>query len=407
MTSRLDILVTPVPWAGHVNPTLAVTKELVRRGHRVTYALPEQWRPVVRAVGATLLPIAPVDSLDDPAEDALTRFALTPPRLTRHAVSVLPQILSQVTVRTPDLLAYDVLCVWGRLLATVLPSPAAVLHTTFATNEHVSYVDPALHYRGLGDRLASAMAGYSADIATLSRAHGTPRVTVQDLLSPREAVEIVFCLPSYQPAVATFGERHRFVGPSLRPAAAGPPGGNPFPGALDAARRHPRSLFVSGGTRNPEWPGLVELCAEAFGDGRWEVAVAAPPPARPVDVPTLHVRDTFPQVEILRQAAGLVTHGGMNSLMEAAVHGVPVLVVPRVPEQAVNAATIAGLGVGLTADPATLTPQSLRAAVDCLVEDQAIQRAVAEMRLQAVAAGGPGAAADALEDRVAAGGVQA
>ena len=42
-----------VPGYGHVNATLAVAKELVRRGERVIYYLTEEFRPAIEATGAT------------------------------------------------------------------------------------------------------------------------------------------------------------------------------------------------------------------------------------------------------------------------------------------------------------------------------------------------------------------
>lgn len=45
-----------LPAAGHVNPTLPVVAELVRRGHRVTYATSAKYADAVESVGAVFLP---------------------------------------------------------------------------------------------------------------------------------------------------------------------------------------------------------------------------------------------------------------------------------------------------------------------------------------------------------------
>ena len=47
-----------LPAAGHVNPTLSVARELVARGHRVTYALSENYRDRVLDTGAEFVPYA-------------------------------------------------------------------------------------------------------------------------------------------------------------------------------------------------------------------------------------------------------------------------------------------------------------------------------------------------------------
>ncbi len=45
-----------MPARGHVNPTLAVVQELVRRGQEVSYYLTEEFRNVVQATGAVFQP---------------------------------------------------------------------------------------------------------------------------------------------------------------------------------------------------------------------------------------------------------------------------------------------------------------------------------------------------------------
>ena len=45
-----------MPARGHVNPTLAVAQELVRRGQAVSYYLTEEFRDVVEATGAVFQP---------------------------------------------------------------------------------------------------------------------------------------------------------------------------------------------------------------------------------------------------------------------------------------------------------------------------------------------------------------
>ncbi len=50
---------------------------------------------------------------------------------------------------------------------------------------------------------------------------------------------------------------------------------------------------------------------------------------------------TAPQLAVLKQADVFVTHGGMNSVSEALVHGVPMVVVPFISDQLTNAQRIA------------------------------------------------------------------
>ena len=49
------ILFNPLPAYGHVTPTLAVVRELIERGHKVTFATTEEHADAVAATGAVPL----------------------------------------------------------------------------------------------------------------------------------------------------------------------------------------------------------------------------------------------------------------------------------------------------------------------------------------------------------------
>jgi len=48
-------LVFSVPAHGHINPSLPLVKELVGRGHEITYFTTEDYRPRVEATGGTVV----------------------------------------------------------------------------------------------------------------------------------------------------------------------------------------------------------------------------------------------------------------------------------------------------------------------------------------------------------------
>jgi len=49
------ILMLNIPMHGHVNPTIALTKELVERGHDVTYFINEEFRKKIAPTGANVI----------------------------------------------------------------------------------------------------------------------------------------------------------------------------------------------------------------------------------------------------------------------------------------------------------------------------------------------------------------
>jgi MGT family glycosyltransferase len=101
-----------------------------------------------------------------------------------------------------------------------------------------------------------------------------------------------------------------------------------------------------------------------------------------------------PHAPILDRAACAITHGGMGATQKALARGVPVCVVPFGRDQLEVARRVEVAGAGTRLPAPRLRPDRLRAAVR-----EAISRRDGAARVAAGyrAAGGPPAAADALE----------
>lgn len=49
------IIIINLPDRGHVNPTIALTKEMALRGHKITYLITEEFREIITATGASVI----------------------------------------------------------------------------------------------------------------------------------------------------------------------------------------------------------------------------------------------------------------------------------------------------------------------------------------------------------------
>jgi MGT family glycosyltransferase len=155
-------------------------------------------------------------------------------------------------------------------------------------------------------------------------------------------------------------------------------------------------------TSSSEFQGDARLVQTALDALRGEpVFVVATVPAGDLGalrVPAnARVERFVPHRPVLERAAVAVTHGGMGVTQKALAHGVPVCAVPFGRDQFEVARRVEVAGAGTRLPAKRLTPerlrQKVRQAMDC--GDGARQVAAGY-----VAAGGPSAAADAIERRV-------
>jgi UDP:flavonoid glycosyltransferase YjiC (YdhE family) len=94
------------------------------------------------------------------------------------------------------------------------------------------------------------------------------------------------------------------------------------------------------------------------------------------------VASFVPQASVLNRARVVVSHGGSGSVIGAAAHGVPSVVLPMGADQPHNARRVEALGVGLALDPWTVTGGQVAEAVAGLLDDDRCAERADRLRRQ-------------------------
>ena len=197
---------------GHVNPTLAFTTELVRRGHDVLYFAPEEFRTVVERTGARFHPYS-TNFVTPKGADFKNRMTSMPRRWIEDFESTFTLLLDALASERPDVLVYDFVSLPGRAIASVTGTPAVKFFTTYASNEHFDLLQTA--FRSGGPILPEDIAYFDTEIAQLAARHGFPAFGFDDIMRHAEPQNLAFMPQSFQPDGETFGSAFAFVGPCI------------------------------------------------------------------------------------------------------------------------------------------------------------------------------------------------
>jgi MGT family glycosyltransferase len=377
------------PAFGHVNPNLAVVQELVRRGHRVTCTTTDHLAPAIEASGAEPVRYASVfgDYYTSPyTPETLKGEAL---RSLREAIALAGSVEERYADDLPDVVVYDFLAWGGRFFAARHRLPAIRLFPSHGANETFAVYE-RFPVAEMTDPLVM-------DMLTELQAHlpsvGLPEKTAMEFLTEIEDLGIVFLPREFQYEGDTFDERFVFAGPCLGDRSA-------FQGTWQPRTDRP-VLLISLGTVATGWPEFFPMAVEAFRDSAYEVVMAVGDHVDPDafgDLPDhFRISRRVPQLDVLRHAGVFLTHGGMNSTMEALHHGVPVVVVPQMNEQRANGLRVEELGLGRLLSVADATVESLRENVAGVHADQGVKDRVDALRARMHRVDGPTVAADAIE----------
>ncbi len=420
----MTLLVVSPDYASHARPLIALATEWKARGERVVVATGPAVAPLVADAGLeyTRLALGRGSNAaiarpgDQPAgEDANLRafFAATRrgmlPVLTyqaeRRATDLLwePVSVGRRTIRVVDEIRPDAILVDHVALGATVGLRAAGIPYVDIVLGHPTQLPVGDETFGVPTRWPSAFRPDPSEVArlrdTASRVARAVTAAYNDALralSGRAAtVDDAFAAPGplvllnypatlHEPArTAALPPAHAFIGPAVRSERAEAP--------VDAwlAREPSRPIvLVSFGTFLSARDDVLARVADALRglDVRVAMAIGDTDPRRLGPIPPdWLVASHLPQVAILARAGAFVTHGGNNSVTEAAFHGVPMLVLPFSTDQFDGAAALEAAGLGLAADPNVSSAPALRAAVEHLVDDPppGVARLAAELTARA------------------------
>ena len=143
---------------------------------------------------------------------------------------------------------------------------------------------------------------------------------------------------------------------------------------------------------------LVEVALQALAEEPFEVVATVPSAHVPSEIPDNARVETFlPHAALLDRAVCAVTHGGMGATQKALAHGVPVCAVPFGRDQPEVARRLQISGAGTRLPARRLSPGRLRAKV---TEAIGLRDGAARVAAGFRNAGGPSAAASAIENRL-------
>jgi MGT family glycosyltransferase len=115
------------------------------------------------------------------------------------------------------------------------------------------------------------------------------------------------------------------------------------------------------------------------------------------------VVDFAPQLALLDKAALLVTHAGVNTVLEAITRGVPIVALPQTADNPGMASRIEYTGIGLRASFKHSTAEELRGLINRVLADDRFRQRAKVLQQAMIAAGGAERAADIAEEALTTG----
>ncbi|MHB0774849.1 glycosyltransferase [Halomonas sp. WWR20] len=412
----IHIGVIAPPFPSHYRALQALAVELIERGHRVTFL---HQPDAVRWLDDSRIGFHAVGYASHPpgSLERLLQLAATPggPLGLRRLIRELARTTDMLCREAPaalqtlgiDALLCDPMEAAGGLMAEAAGLPYASVACALPVNREPGvplavmpmaygqgprfaqmYTNSERIYDALMTPLRRVIAGHAAAFGL------SPRDGLHDCLSPY--AQLSQTVPGFELPRRALPAHFHHVGPlrspAMGPEALGIPVANDRPlvlASLGTLQGHRYPLFrrIARACRRLDVQLLLAHC------GGLEAAQA-----RSLEREgATWVVDVVPQRAALAQADAVITHGGLNTVMDALMTRTPMLVLPIAFDQPGVAARIDHAGVGLRASPRFASSRILSAKLDELLHDKRFTPPLARLGAEVDAVGGTPAAADIVE----------
>lgn len=412
------------PAVSHCNSTFALAKGLAAAGHDVCYSGVPELLPVAKAAGFEfeVEDISPWKNLlrspESVRPNAIDRLRQVP-RVRRTVARAQLSIerccaFDELIGRTkPDAVLVDVHYSWEALSLVKLRVPFALLSTKICLDRYpgVPPMTSGIVPGSRASRVMSWLAWCRWDVTNFftnilwSKSPGLYKRVAKRAGLPPDAIATnrllgirIASVPEYILAPPEFdfprllATNQRYVGPYVDLERKDFRYDHCYEQQMKVfleQRTAGRPLvYCAFGSLPWQYAGVrdfvMRLIRSASG-ARWNLVLALgqslAPQVRCAETGNCLVFGAVPQLQILKSCDLMITHGGMNSIKECIMCGVPLLVYPGAVDldQEGNAARVVYHGIGMRGHLRTASSESIRAKVDALLANQRYQHKVQQL----------------------------
>ena len=402
---------------GHLNSLLALSRSLKDRGHKVTFFEKPKIEDRVRQAGFDFIPLGnsgfsakeQMNSSCTGPRSMLSEIRFNLERVERDLKMYLHETPRALVEAGVDALLVNEIALTGPTVAQIAHLPYFIISTSvphhFGWNAYPWYSGykysaswysmietalfevSALRMRG---PIRRALDGYRRQVGL-----GPVKQVRQSFPELAHITQLPKCFDLPR---ATLPGNFHYTGPfanrAARPRAE-------FP--WDRLDGRPVIYMSLGTTRNVQ-AFVFRMVSEACRDLNYRLVISLGGRFDPVTFPDLPgnplVTKYAPQLELVRLATIVITHGGPNTVFETLMEGKPMVAIPLAHDQPSIAARLARLGIAEVLPVMRLTVGKIHSAVTKVLNDPTYRDAAVGMQAELHCLRGSERAVDVIEEAI-------
>ncbi len=370
---------------GHVFPTLGLASALKVHGHQVSYWGIPDTEHLVRGNGFEFYPVMAdiyplgyvkknITDTKEKGDDAITK-GMNVHILPMIQHDIFGQIIRQ---NRPDLIISSTFISLEALILYIKTRIPQVIFAPFFMN--YTPLDQAMNrFMYLGSE--------SLDVIQYAALQGFKINDFKDLTLPLKQFPVIIPCPlEFDILNATRPSNFNYIEPSIRTPVLS----DQFDWSSIPTGK--KIIFASLGSQNQVYElekvrsfysKMVEIMRTMLAES-WHLVLSLGNSIKPqelVPIPSsITALPWVPQVEILRHASVMITHGGLGTIKESIFYGVPMIVFPFDRDQPANAERVKCHNLGVPMDIESSSVEDILHTIDKVMNDSSIRSSIQHMQ---------------------------
>lgn len=349
---------------GHVNPTLGLVEELVKRGEEVTYYCYDEFKERIERAGATFknfkTEVFSRSSSDHKSKNVSMEQMLNfINSVLQSSESFINDLLDDIKGIDFDYIMYGASFPYGKILSQILKIPSVSSFAIFATPQELEYGGAnKININSIKDH--PVVETYTKFSNYLLESYGVKVPGIVELFFNRGDLNIAYTSEYFIPHPEYYDTTFKFIGPPIYEIKENLD--FPFNELNDK-----KVIYISLGTVfNKADIKIYDMFFEAFANSDYTVVMTA----YNIDISQFTIPSNFivrnyvPQSEILKYTAVAITHAGMNSTNDLIYNNIPFVAIPFGADQPYIASRVEELGVATVLNKDKLSVEDLRNSVE-------------------------------------------
>lgn len=396
---------------GHLNPFIALSRQLLSRGHRVTFLQKPALKSHILQQGLEFVPIGELqvkrNGQQIPVQSGIAGLQYGMRRILSEIEVFLRDAPSVISEAGIDVLLVDEIALYGPTLAEVRKIPYFVISTSVPSQ--FGWTIPS--WLSLSKPTTSPLDQLRTDTlqVTVFRIGGPLQAALDEFrrrvgLGPTRKIRRSFpelAHLSQLPECLDFPRsllpsNFYYTGPLVDKSARSDV---PFP--WDRLDGRPL-IYASLGTAKTDRLETFHCISDACSRLNLQLVMSLAGRHDPESFRDMHGEHVVvrfaPQLELIKRAIIVITHGGLNTALETLLEGKPMIVIPMAHDQPAVAARLSSSHVAEVLDPTALSADSLQFAIQKLLNDSTYRESARMQQVKIQATRGLERAADVIED---------